>query len=137
MADPIKCHAERKPPQTQFLAVVRIHGFLEVLHIRFVQEAPVEPSNPLRWRLLYPNHSIVLSALSMMVLNFMLPTRSRIALHTIWCLGAAVYKVAGCINKSNGTLTLSISISWRRYNRNYKGEIWLTLGIERKMQSRG
>ena len=112
MADQIKCHAERKPPQTQFLlAVVRIHGFLEVLHIRFVQGALVEPGDLLRWRLLYPNHNIVLSALSTIVLNFMLPTRSHIALHTTWCLGAAVYKIAGCINKSNGTLTPSISIS--------------------------
>ena len=47
MADQIKRHAECKPPQTQFLlAVVRMHGFLEVLRIGLVQEAPVKPGNP-------------------------------------------------------------------------------------------
>lgn len=44
MADQIKRHAERKPPQTQFLlVVVRVRGFLEALRVGLVQEAPVDP----------------------------------------------------------------------------------------------
>src|SRR5258706_3153920 len=46
MTDQIKRHAERKPPQTQLLAVMRMGGFLEVLRIGFVREAPVEPGRP-------------------------------------------------------------------------------------------
>ena len=47
MANQIKSHAEREPPQTQLLlAVVRMRGSLEVFRVGLVQEAPVEPGRP-------------------------------------------------------------------------------------------